>query len=128
MLNPLTGKTIFVQIASFRDSQLLPTLHDMIDKADEPENLRICICWQHSEEDYWDHLMEFEGDDRFTIIDVDAKDSKGVCWARNLIQQEYDDEGCQRINVKLSKVNWLRLRKETGQEIEKFIELSDTMI
>ena len=91
-LNPLTGKTIFVQIASFRDSQLLPTLHDMIDKADEPENLRICICWQHSEEDYWDHLMEFEGDDRFTIIDVNAKDSKGVCWARNLIQQEYDDE------------------------------------
>ena len=89
MLNPLTGKSIFVQIASYRDSQLLPTLHDMIDKADEPENLKICICWQHSEEDVWDHLLEFEGDDRFIIIDVDAKDSKGVCWARNLIQQEY---------------------------------------
>ena len=91
-LNPLTGKSIFVQIASFRDSQLLPTLHDMIDRADEPENLKICICWQHSEEDEWDHLLEFEGDDRFIIIDVDAKDSKGVCWARNLIQQEYDGE------------------------------------
>ena len=92
MLNPLTGKTIFVQIASFRDSQLLPTLHDMIDRADEPENLRICICWQHSEEDEWDHLLEFKGDTRFNIIDIDAKDSKGVCWARNLIQQEYDGE------------------------------------
>ena len=92
MLNPNAGKSIFVQIASFRDSELLPTLHDMIDKANEPEHLKICICWQHSEEDEWDHLMEFKGDDRFIIIDVDAKDSKGVCWARNLIQQEYDGE------------------------------------
>jgi GTPase len=46
----------------------------------------------------------------------------------DVLKQEYDEEGCQRVNVKLSKVNWLRLRKETGQEIEKFIELSDTMI
>lgn len=92
MLNPLTGKTIFVQIASFRDSQLLPTLEDMISKAHEPENLRICICWQHSEEDEWDTLEQYEDDDRFTIIDVDAKDSKGVCWARNLIQQKYKGE------------------------------------
>ena len=28
--------TIFIQIASYRDPQLLPTLKDMIDKADHP--------------------------------------------------------------------------------------------
>ena len=60
MINPLTGKTIFVQIASFRDSQLLPTLRDMIDKAEEPDNLKICICWQHSDKDEWDNLDEFK--------------------------------------------------------------------
>ena len=92
LLNPLTGKTIFVQIASFRDSQLLPTLRDMITKAQEPENLRICICWQHSDKDEWDNLDEYKDDSRFTIIDVKAEDSKGVCWARNLIQQEYKGE------------------------------------
>lgn len=92
MLNPLTGKTIFVQIASFRDSQLLPTLRDMIDKADEPENLKICICWQHSKEDAWDTLDEYINDDRFIIVDVTAEESKGVCWARHLIQQKYNGE------------------------------------
>ena len=92
MLNPLTGKTIFVQIASFRDSQLLPTLKDMLNKADEPENLKICICWQHSEEDDWDTLSEYKNDDRFIIIDIKAEESKGVCWARHLIQQKYNNE------------------------------------
>lgn len=92
MINPLTGKTIFVQIASFRDSQLLPTIRDMIDKADEPGNLKICICWQHSDKDEWDTLDEFKDDNRFIIIDIKAEESKGVCWARNLIQQEYDGE------------------------------------
>ena len=92
MLNPNAGKKIFVQIASFRDSQLLPTLEDMLDNAYEPENLHICICHQHHEDDEWDTLEQYEGDDRFTIIDVKAEDSKGVCWARNLIQQEYKGE------------------------------------
>ena len=92
MINPLTGSTIFVQIASFRDSQLLPTLRDMIDKAEEPDNLKICICWQHSDKDEWDTLDEYQDDDRFIIIDVKAEDSKGVCWARNRIQWEYGGE------------------------------------
>ena len=88
-MNPYTGKKIFVQIASFRDSQLLHTLDDLFDKADEPDNLRVCICWQHSEEDEWDNLNKYQDDKRIKIIDVKAEESKGVCWARNLIQQEY---------------------------------------
>ena len=47
---------IFVQIASYRDPELIPTLEDLLDKSDTPENLRICIAWQHSEEDEWDNL------------------------------------------------------------------------
>ena len=92
MINPLTGKLIFVQIAAFRDSQLLPTLRDMIDKSEEPDNLKICICWQHHDEDTWDNLDEFQDDDRFIIIDVKSEDSKGVCWARHSIQQHYNGE------------------------------------
>ena len=83
---------IFVQIAAYRDNQLLPTLRDMIANASEPESLRICICWQHSKDDEWDNLDEFKDDPKFIIIDFDHKDSKGVCWARNTVQQRYDGE------------------------------------
>jgi hypothetical protein len=84
--------TIFIQIASYRDPQLLPTLKDMLDKADHPENLRIGICWQHSPDDKWDNLDEYINDKRFRIIDINYRESKGVCWARNSVQQVYDGE------------------------------------
>jgi glycosyltransferase involved in cell wall biosynthesis len=84
--------TIFVQIASYRDPQLLNTLRDMIDKAKHPENLRVGIAWQHSADDTWDTIDEFKEDARFRIIDINYKESKGVCWARNSVQQLYNGE------------------------------------
>lgn len=84
--------TIFVQIASYRDPELLPTLRDLFDKAANPDNLHVCVAWQHSPEDKWDNLDEFKDDTRLTIIDIDHTASKGACWARNLIQQEYRKE------------------------------------
>lgn len=83
---------IFVQIASYRDHELIPTIKDMLENAKNPENLVICIAWQHSLDDKWDNLDEFKDDPRFKILDIDYKDSKGVCWARNLIQNQYDGE------------------------------------
>lgn len=84
--------TIFIQIASYRDPQLLPTIKDCIDKAKYPENLRFGICWQHCDDDKWDQLDEYIYDNRFKIIDIDYRDSKGVCWARNLVQNLYQGE------------------------------------
>ena len=83
---------IFVQIASYRDPELIPTLEDLLDKSDTPENLRVCIAWQHSKEDEWDNLDKFKDDDRFIILDIPHEQSLGACWARNKIQQEYTDE------------------------------------
>jgi len=83
---------IFVQIASYRDPELNPTLKDLLDKADKPENLKICIAWQHSKEDEWDNLDEYKDDDRFIILDIPYEEAEGACWARNKIQQEYNDE------------------------------------
>lgn len=83
---------IFVSIAAYRDPELLPTIRDCIAQSDNPENLSFCIAWQHSEEDIWDTLDEFKDDSRFDIIDIHYKDSFGVCWARNLIQQHYGEE------------------------------------
>ena len=84
--------TIFIQIASYRDPQLLPTLKDCLEKAKYPENLRFGIAWQHSDKDSWDVLDEYKEDSRFKIIDIDYKESKGVCWARHQVQGLYDGE------------------------------------
>ncbi len=88
----MSNKKIFIQIASYRDPQLIPTLKDCIAKAKYPENLVFSITWQHSKEDLWDNLDEFTSDSRFKIIDIDYTQSKGACWARNLLQQQYDNE------------------------------------
>jgi len=83
---------IFLQIASYRDPELVPTIKDCIKNAKHPENLVFSIAWQHSIDDAWDNLDEFKDDPRFRIHDIDYKSSKGACWARNLLQQYYIDE------------------------------------
>ena len=88
----LQKETIFIQIASYRDPQLLPTIKDCIEKSKYPENLRFGIAWQHSPDDTWDNLDEYSNDPRFKIVDINYKDSKGACWARNQLQQKYDGE------------------------------------
>jgi len=83
--------TIFVQIASFRDPQLNPTIKDMLENAKYPENLRIGICNQYNPEDDF-NLDEYKNDERFRIDDIIDTDSKGVCWARHMVQQRYSGE------------------------------------
>jgi glycosyltransferase involved in cell wall biosynthesis len=83
---------IFIQIASYRDPQLLPTIKDCIEKAKNPKKLVFSIAWQHSPDDAWDNLDEYKKDKRFKIIDINYKDSQGACWARNQLQQQYKDE------------------------------------
>lgn len=83
---------IFIQIASYRDPQLIPTIKDCLSNAKNPENLVFSIAWQHSKDDVWDNLDEYKDDPRFKIVDIDYKDSQGACWARNMLQQQYDGE------------------------------------
>jgi Glycosyltransferase (GlcNAc) len=63
---PLVGEMkerqlIFVQIAAFRDPQLIPTLHDMLLQADYSDRLRIGIARQYCEDQ---SVAEKEGNDR----------------------------------------------------------------
>lgn len=80
---------IFVQIASYRDPELLPTIRDCINKAKYPENLTFGICWQRDENE---SMEEFAEDKRFTILDYHWTQSKGLCWARSEIQKLWKDE------------------------------------
>lgn len=84
--------TIYVQIASYRDPELKHTLRDLLEKATNPENLRIGIAWQHSPYEEFDDITEYTNDPRFKIIDIDYRDAKGPCYARHLLNTKYDGE------------------------------------
>jgi hypothetical protein len=85
----MNDESIFVQIASYRDPELVPTILDMFETAEKPENLKVCICWQH---DDVENLDIFKSYPNIQIIDVPYKESRGACWARNLIQRYYNGE------------------------------------
>ena len=42
---------IFVNIAAYRDPELIPTIKDMIEKAQNKKRLSIGICWQYSDDE-----------------------------------------------------------------------------
>lgn len=108
---------IFVQIASYRDPQLLPTLNDMLANATHPESLAITVCWQHGPDESLETFTSngfkvvYEKDEEKSkkvhdfpvitltksdallyLIDIHFHKTKGACWARNTIQQLYEGE------------------------------------
>lgn len=110
--------TIFVQIASYRDPELIKTIKDLVDKSDNPKNIRIVVCWQHAEDESLDIFRNeftesvatvvnktkdhfgneflihkfYYNDAKIELIDVDYTKSHGACWARNFIQRLFKNE------------------------------------
>jgi hypothetical protein len=81
---------IYVQIASYRDPELEKTVLDLVEKADHPENLRICIGWQHGlEENILSLLKKVKN---LRIIDQHFSKSTGVCAMRHRLQKEWRGE------------------------------------
>ncbi len=39
-----------------------------------------------------DETPLYEDDARFKVVNVPWKEAKGVCWARNIVQNEYNGE------------------------------------
>lgn len=83
------NELIFISIASYRDMQLVPTVEDLLAKADEPALLRFGICWQHGPEQ---SSLRFSDDPRFKILDVPWQESRGACWARAKIMELWQEE------------------------------------
>jgi Glycosyltransferase (GlcNAc) len=81
--------TIFVSIASYRDPELIPTIRDCLANAKYPNDLRLGVCWQHGPEETADPILD---DARINVLDVNWRDSKGVCWARAEIMRLLSDE------------------------------------
>jgi len=83
---------IFIQIASYRDPELIHTIKSCLENAKNPQNLIFGIARQYHKDDKFDDLSEYENDERFRILNIPYQESKGVCWARNQVQQLYKDE------------------------------------
>ena len=81
---------IYVQIAAYRDPELLPTITDCLAKAKYKSNIVFGICWQKGEEEHC--LDQFAGDSRFRVDPVPWQESQGLCWARARLQKLYHGE------------------------------------
>ena len=85
----MNSDKIFVQIASYRDPQLIPTIEDMIHKAKEPWNLVFGICWQYDETEDVDR---YDSNPQFRVSKHHYSESQGLGWARNITNTLYDGE------------------------------------
>lgn len=79
---------IFVGIASYRDSELLPTIRDCIAKAKYPDDLRFGICLQDEKPD----IGEFQDDKRFLVYFLPWEKAQGLGFARSKVQELYNGE------------------------------------
>lgn len=85
------GKSIFVSIASYRDSELKSTVASVIENADRPENLHLSIVQQCLKKEF----ISFESiypKIRMTNKYVPAIEARGAGYARHLAQNPYTNE------------------------------------
>jgi hypothetical protein len=84
-----TAPLLFVSVASYNDPELLPTLHDAYAKAAHPELLRFGVVDQ-CVEDRYKALPSWKEQIRY--LWMQARDARGVCFARSIIQGMMDGE------------------------------------
>ena len=86
----LRDDKIFVQIPSYRDSQLVDTIESLLkNTAYNQKRLQISICWQHSD---FEKIPGRIRRKNIQIIDIPYVESKGANWARSLIQKNWKGE------------------------------------
>lgn len=74
---------IFVQIASYRDPECLPTLTDLFAKAAFPERLRVGLCQQLDPAVDTDCLIaRFPRPGQVRVVEHHADEARGAVWAR----------------------------------------------
>lgn len=84
-------QTIFIQIASYRDTELPKTVADALTKAKHPDRLHFGICNQYGEET--EHALDtYKGNENFSVKNIHWRDSRGLGLARYTCQEFYKDE------------------------------------
>lgn len=88
-----TSSTIFIQIAAYRDPDLPATLHNLLERAAHPERLHIGVCLQLMDSDQ-DRMgtARFPLHQHLQVMETNAADSRGACWARRQAQSFFAGE------------------------------------
>lgn len=82
------NNSIFVQLPAYRDPELPKTLDSLFKNCKYPENVHAGICHQYEPNDeYINDLNKYKNHPNVKIIDILYSKSKGLCWARNLINE-----------------------------------------
>jgi hypothetical protein len=81
---------IFLQIPSYRDTQLIYTIESLLNNAHDSTRLKISICWQHDKSETLP--KEILDSANINVIDIDYKESKGANWARSIVQKNWVNE------------------------------------
>ena len=87
-----TNPRIFVNIASYRDTECQWTVRDLFDKAANPDCISVGICWQTVPERDQDCFTVEVRPEQVRIVAFHAKESRGVCWARHQVQKLWRSE------------------------------------
>ncbi len=84
---------IFVQIASYRDTECKHTIEDLFRRASAPERIFVGLNWQYADEDAdYPFFQDRDYADRIRVIRNSYSEAKGVCWARSVAQSLYRGE------------------------------------
>ncbi len=88
----MTHPRIFVQIASYRDSECQWTIKDLFERARHPERVFVGVCWQFVADEDADCFVVSTRPEQVRTVEFDAAESEGVGWARNHAQKLWRGE------------------------------------
>lgn len=73
---------------------MVPTVKDLFANAKYPKDLNVCIGWQHAGDEDISALKKIKGvkAEQIKILDIPHTETKGACWVRSKIQNEYAGE------------------------------------
>ncbi|BAY19414.1 hypothetical protein NIES21_52760 [Anabaenopsis circularis NIES-21] len=83
---------IFVQIAAYRDFELIPTIKDALAQALCPERISFGICWQYANDEELHFIDGLKDIPNCRVATVPAAESCGLGWARSQTEKLWQGE------------------------------------
>ncbi|MCD0458684.1 GlcNAc-transferase family protein [Roseiconus lacunae] len=83
---------IFVGIAAYCDSEVVPTVQDLFAKATVPSRVTVGVCWQFRDGKDPRELSFGEHGGQVRVVAHEASESEGVCWARRQAEMLLEEE------------------------------------
>lgn len=87
-------KDIFISIASFRDTELVSTINNLIENCSDPKRLNFNVFMQYGDELTPFNLLQQvnKRGANLNLKCIPYQESKGVCWARHYLLSLYNGE------------------------------------